>query len=125
MLNYAASKGRMLKPGIQARCPVRVARAACLEDGLVLVQGTEHAVGEGPARDPGRPRQGVAGREAGPGGVGRTLRAPQLEQGVEPGERVIVSDPTPAIEGMLITPVVDAQWAAILREQATGEAVGR
>ena len=45
-----------------------------------------------------------------------------LERGLSPGERVIVSNPAPAIEGMLIEPVVDADWATSLREQAVGEA---
>jgi RND family efflux transporter MFP subunit len=48
-----------------------------------------------------------------------------LERGLAPGERVIVSDPVPAIEGMLIKPVVDAEWATSLREQAAGKAVSR
>ncbi len=48
-----------------------------------------------------------------------------LERGLAPGERVIVSDPAPAIEGMLIKPVVDAERATSLREQAAGKAVSR
>jgi multidrug efflux pump subunit AcrA (membrane-fusion protein) len=48
-----------------------------------------------------------------------------LERGLSPAERVIISDPVPAIEGMLITPIIDAEWAPYLLEQAAGKAVIR
>ncbi len=41
--------------------------------------------------------------------------------GVEAGERVIVSDPTPAIEGMLVDPVTDETALAELLAEAEGQ----
>lgn len=41
-----------------------------------------------------------------------------VENGLESGDRVIVSDPTPAIEGTLVSPVVDDQLGAALLSQA-------
>ncbi|MDX1656247.1 MAG: efflux RND transporter periplasmic adaptor subunit [Candidatus Competibacteraceae bacterium] len=37
-----------------------------------------------------------------------------IEAGLKPGERVVVSDPVPAIEGMLLAPVVDGEALAAL-----------
>lgn len=45
-----------------------------------------------------------------------------LASGVEAGERVIVSDVVPAIDGMLLSPVADAQALKALVAEATGEA---
>ena len=41
--------------------------------------------------------------------------------GLSPGERLVISDPTPAIEGMLVEAVVDAEAEASLVSTATGE----
>ena len=43
-----------------------------------------------------------------------------VEDGVKAGERVVVSDPSPAMEGMLVAPVPDSQAAARLAQQAEG-----
>jgi RND family efflux transporter MFP subunit len=45
-----------------------------------------------------------------------------IETGLEPGERVAVSDPTPAIEGMLIDPVFDETVLAALLAEAQTQA---
>ncbi|MDP7132886.1 MAG: efflux RND transporter periplasmic adaptor subunit [Planctomycetota bacterium] len=44
-----------------------------------------------------------------------------LESGLNEGERIIVSDPVPAIEGMLIAPTEDEQLRATVLAQANGE----
>lgn len=41
-----------------------------------------------------------------------------IESGLAPGDRVIVSDPSPAIEGMLVDPLVDSELASRLRVEA-------
>ncbi len=41
-----------------------------------------------------------------------------IESGLETGDRVIVSDPTPAIEGMLVDPVEDERLGAAVLSQA-------
>ncbi|MCG8512283.1 MAG: hypothetical protein MI741_23945 [Rhodospirillales bacterium] len=41
-------------------------------------------------------------------------------RGLKDGERIIVSDPIPAIEGMLLTPVLDERAAEILAAEAMG-----
>ena len=41
-----------------------------------------------------------------------------IGSGLDVGMRVVVSDPTPAIEGMLVTPVNDEKLAAALVAQA-------
>ena len=42
-----------------------------------------------------------------------------LESGLEAGERVVVSDTAPAIEGLLLDPVVDdGLWERLVREAA-------
>ena len=38
--------------------------------------------------------------------------------GLQPGDRIVVSDPTPAIEGMLVLPQLDHQLATSLRKEA-------
>lgn len=42
-----------------------------------------------------------------------------LEGGLEPGDKVVVSDPMPAIEGMLVKPVADDELRSNLIAQAT------
>ena len=44
-----------------------------------------------------------------------------LVGGITPGETLIVSDPTPAIEGMLVTPLADESATDILVAEASGE----
>jgi hypothetical protein len=44
-----------------------------------------------------------------------------IESGIEPGEMVVVSDPVPAIEGMLIDPVLDERLMSLLMLEAGGE----
>ncbi|MEX1026777.1 MAG: efflux transporter periplasmic adaptor subunit [Candidatus Paceibacterota bacterium] len=44
-----------------------------------------------------------------------------LKEGLEEGETLVVSDPTPAIEGLLVEPVVDEQLQQRLVSQATAE----
>ncbi len=44
-----------------------------------------------------------------------------IESGLVGGERLVVSDPTPAIEGMLVEPTIDAEIHAHLVEEAAGE----
>jgi len=44
-----------------------------------------------------------------------------IGEGIEAGARVVVSDPTPAVEGMLVTPVTDEDLTAVLLEQAEAE----
>ncbi len=44
-----------------------------------------------------------------------------IESGLEPGERVVISDLIPAIEGMLLDPVDDAEAARSLVAEAHGE----
>ena len=44
-----------------------------------------------------------------------------LTAGLTPGERLVVSDPTPAVEGMLIEPVADLDAEQSLVGEATGE----
>ncbi len=46
-----------------------------------------------------------------------------VESGLVGGETVIVSDPTPAIEGMLVKSVLDSKLAAIIVQQAEGREV--
>lgn len=46
-----------------------------------------------------------------------------IEQGLEAGERVVVSDLIPAIDGMLLTPTMDDDLARRLREEAARPAV--
>lgn len=41
-----------------------------------------------------------------------------IESGLEAGDRVVVSDPTPAIEGMLVDPVVDESLKSAVLSQA-------
>ena len=38
--------------------------------------------------------------------------------GLEPGDRVVVSDPTPAIEGMLVAPQLDRDLARSLKHES-------
>jgi hypothetical protein len=45
-----------------------------------------------------------------------------IESGLKAGERIVVSDLIPAIDGMLLDPVLDADAAARLIAQATGKA---
>lgn len=40
--------------------------------------------------------------------------------GLKPGDRVIVSDPTPAIEGMLVAPKIDSELIQTLQSEAGG-----
>jgi multidrug efflux pump subunit AcrA (membrane-fusion protein) len=44
-----------------------------------------------------------------------------IAQGLSGGERLVVSDPTPAIEGMLVEPMVDTEIEASLVSEAAGE----
>ena len=44
-----------------------------------------------------------------------------ITDGLEPGETLIVSDPTPAIEGQLVSPVVDDDLVESIRAAAAGE----
>ncbi len=44
-----------------------------------------------------------------------------LSGGLQPGDRLVVSDPTPAVEGMLVEPLVDADAEHSLVAEATGE----
>ncbi|MBN1852850.1 MAG: efflux transporter periplasmic adaptor subunit [Pirellulales bacterium] len=44
-----------------------------------------------------------------------------LEEGLTAGETLVVSDPTPAIEGLLVEPVIDEQVARRLIAEASGE----
>jgi RND family efflux transporter MFP subunit len=44
-----------------------------------------------------------------------------LESGLDEGERLVVSDPTPAIEGLLVEPVTDEAVRSRLIAEATGE----
>lgn len=44
-----------------------------------------------------------------------------IEEGLDGGERLVVSDPTPAIEGMLIEPTIDAEIRTRLISEAAGE----
>ncbi len=44
-----------------------------------------------------------------------------ISAGLQGGERIVVSDPTPAVEGMLVTPTVDPGVAERLLAEATGE----
>jgi len=48
-----------------------------------------------------------------------------IESGLIGGETVIVSDPTPAIEGMLVKPVVDSKLTASIIQQAEGREAAR
>ena len=48
-----------------------------------------------------------------------------IENGLEAGERVVLSDLMPAVEGMLLDPVVDPAAAAALALDAAGEAAPR
>ncbi len=45
-----------------------------------------------------------------------------LERGVESGEMVVVSDLTPAIEGMLLSPIADSGLSLEIIREATGGA---
>lgn len=45
-----------------------------------------------------------------------------LESGLEVGDILIVSDPTPAVEGMLVEPVEDLDLLGLIRKQAMGGA---
>lgn len=44
-----------------------------------------------------------------------------IASGLEAGETLIASDPTPAVEGMLVEPVEDTELSEMLRRQASGE----
>jgi multidrug efflux pump subunit AcrA (membrane-fusion protein) len=44
-----------------------------------------------------------------------------IKSGIEPGEIVVVSDPVPAIEGMLVDPIVDDVLMSQLRIEASGD----
>lgn len=44
-----------------------------------------------------------------------------LDGGLEVGEVLVVSDPTPAVNGMLVDPVADKELAALVKAQAGGE----
>jgi hypothetical protein len=44
-----------------------------------------------------------------------------LKSGLNEGDTLVVSDPTPAIEGMLVEPVVDNHVLQALIQEATGE----
>ncbi len=44
-----------------------------------------------------------------------------LRSGLKPNERLIVSDPAPAIEGMLVDPVEDRDLAQRIKAEATGQ----
>lgn len=44
-----------------------------------------------------------------------------IESGLAVGDRLVVSDPTPAVEGMLVAPVVDEALFALIKSQAAGE----
>ena len=44
-----------------------------------------------------------------------------VEDGLEGGERLVVSDPTPAIEGMLVDPVTDADALERLHANVNGD----
>ena len=44
-----------------------------------------------------------------------------LRSGLVPGERLVVSDPTPAVEGMLVEPTPDMQTEQALIAESTGE----
>lgn len=44
-----------------------------------------------------------------------------VESGLSVGDAVVVSDPTPAIPGMLVSPVVDESTADMLRRESSGE----
>jgi len=44
-----------------------------------------------------------------------------IRGGLSPGERLVISDPTPAIEGMLVEPVLDDEAVKALVTDATGE----
>jgi len=44
-----------------------------------------------------------------------------LRNGLKEGERLVVSDPTPAIEGILLNPIVDEPLQEVLIAEATGE----
>lgn len=48
-----------------------------------------------------------------------------VKSGLIGGETVIVSDPAPAIEGMLVKPVVDSQFTASIVQQAEGREAPR
>lgn len=48
-----------------------------------------------------------------------------LTAGLKPGEWLVVSDPTPAVEGMLVEPIVDADAEQSLVAEATGEGPAR
>lgn len=43
-----------------------------------------------------------------------------IKKGLTPGERIVVSDPVPAIDGMLLEPVADERSAAALAAEAVG-----
>ena len=43
-----------------------------------------------------------------------------LQEGLQPGERLVISDPVPAIEGMLVEPVPDEESAQTLFDEASG-----
>ena len=44
-----------------------------------------------------------------------------IESGLQPGEALVVSDPSPAVGGMLVNPVLDAELADSVRSAANGE----
>jgi multidrug efflux pump subunit AcrA (membrane-fusion protein) len=44
-----------------------------------------------------------------------------IESGIQPGHMVVVSDPVPAIEGMLVDPVLDVKLMSRLMLEAGGE----
>ncbi|QDU60056.1 Multidrug resistance protein MdtA precursor [Planctomycetes bacterium Pan216] len=43
----------------------------------------------------------------------------RIESGIEPGERVVITDPTPAVEGMLVDPIVESPGGAGQRVATT------
>ena len=44
-----------------------------------------------------------------------------IKSGLTPGERLVVSDPTPAVEGMLVEPTLDETLLQSLIAEAEGE----
>ncbi|MCG8011733.1 MAG: efflux transporter periplasmic adaptor subunit, partial [Candidatus Thiodiazotropha weberae] len=44
-----------------------------------------------------------------------------IENGIQPGQRVVISDLVPAVSGMLLQTVPDQQMEALLQERARGQ----
>ena len=44
-----------------------------------------------------------------------------ISEGIEAGERIVVSDPVPAVAGMLLDPVIDEALQANILKAARGE----